>query len=341
MSNTLPKKQRLFDAYSANLKNYLDTIDYKFMVIVKDQKDPIQVDPSGNVYLCPLCFQYFFKQQLEQTDLPNYLTLEHNPPKSMGGTANILTCKACNNNNGAENDKLVRDLLVTESFLSSDESTISAKFLIDGQSIKGRLKKIGTSKGIIPSQKSNPRAYEYAIVNLKAGKKIKIDHELTAPEWSKYSLGMLKIAYLKAFELFGYHFADLDHGAKIRDVLYRKAEYSAPNNGIMDFFAPDDFIGINIVTRPAELRAMIITLPIRFEHDENIIRKNVPVILPAPIKNGWELLRNYTRPHGAQLNFRSAKYSIKTAPIIDSRAYHNMFFESFRDDQVDDSELAD
>jgi hypothetical protein len=70
-------------------------------------------------------------------------------------------------------------------------------------------------------------------------------------------------------------------------------------------------------------------LPISFEHDENIIRKNVPVILPAPIKDGWELLRNYTRPHGTQLNFRSAKYSIKTVPILDSRLYHNMFFESF------------
>lgn len=341
MSNTLPKKQRLFGVYSANLKNYLASIDYKFMVIVKDQKDPVEIDPLGNVYLCPLCFQYFFKQQLEQTDQPNYLTLEHNPPKSMGGPPCILTCKTCNNNNGAENDVLVRDLLVTESFLYSDESTIAARFLLDGQSIKGRLKKTGNSKGIIPSRKSNPKAYEYAVENLKAGKKLKIDHELTTPEWSKYSLGMLKIAYLKAFELFGYHFADLDHGAKIRDVLQGKAEYSAPNNGVMDFFAPDDFVGINIVTSPAELQAMIITLPISFEHDENIIRKNVPIILPAPIKDGWELLRNYTRPHGAPLNFRSAKYSIKTAPILDSRAYHNMFFESFRDDQEGDSELAD
>jgi len=45
------------------------------------------------VYLCPICGQQFSREALKE----GQLTLEHVPPRALGGRGIILTCKACNN----------------------------------------------------------------------------------------------------------------------------------------------------------------------------------------------------------------------------------------------------
>jgi hypothetical protein len=326
MSKNQRKKERIFNLYSANLKNYLEAIGQKVLWIENGI-----ATTRDDVYICPLCYEIFLPQHVIDTPKQNFLTLEHNPPKCMGGRESVLTCKKCNSNNGAEYDKLVRDVLVTESFLFSETSSISANFSIEGTPIKGRILKSGSQKGLAPNPKSNPRAYQALRESFSTGKSIKIDHTLTSPDWKDYSIGMLKMAYLKAFELFGYHFADRGNGGNIREVLQGKIEYPAMNNGVIDIFAPDDLIGINVVVEPKELKALIITLPLRFEHDQNIVKKNVPVILPAPFESGWKLLSNYNKYQNKTINCRTARYSVKTVPLPDCREYHLMFSDIFDD----------
>jgi hypothetical protein len=49
-----------------------------------------------DVYICPLCGRGF----LIQAVIDGTLTLEHVPPKSLGGKPLVLTCKDCNNDSG-------------------------------------------------------------------------------------------------------------------------------------------------------------------------------------------------------------------------------------------------
>jgi hypothetical protein len=320
MSKKLEKKKRIFNLYSSNLNNHLQGIG-QGVAIVENRKLSIRKD----AYICPLCYQIFFPSHLIENQKENFLTLEHNPPRCMGGPEKILTCKTCNSNNGAEYDKLIRDLLVTESFLYTNNSSITTKFVIDGNPIRGRVKKEGDQKGIVPDPKSNPKAIQVIRESIKHGKPLKVEHTITSPDWKEYSMGMLKIAYLKGFELFGYHFADRGNGANIRDVLQGKAEYPMINNGVIDIFAEEDFVGVHVVVEPKELKALIITLPLQFEHDQNTVKKNIPVVLPAPFEGSWELLRNFNKFVNNPISYRTASYGVNTAPIMNGRDYYWMF----------------
>ena len=60
---------------------------------------------NEEVYACPLCGSVFDISALT-SDLTasQFLTLEHAPPKSMGGKAIALTCNRCNNSAGSKTD---------------------------------------------------------------------------------------------------------------------------------------------------------------------------------------------------------------------------------------------
>ena len=51
----------------------------------------------ADAYICPLCLNAY---PIGSTEL----TLEHVPPKSVGGKPILITCKACNNKCGADID---------------------------------------------------------------------------------------------------------------------------------------------------------------------------------------------------------------------------------------------
>ena len=111
-------RRKIFAAYTDNFRNYIDAIGQK---ILGYNKEGVFADYEGKAYACPLCWQIFTEHQIEENaDTENFLTLEHNPPKVVGGKATILTCKKCNSQNGAKLDDLVGKLLVAESFLLND-----------------------------------------------------------------------------------------------------------------------------------------------------------------------------------------------------------------------------
>src|SRR5687767_11490489 len=84
MSKGEDKRHIIFNKYKENL-NFL--VDNAFLNSDKD------------VYICPICLKKHFDLN---SDDP--LTLEDAPPKSLGGTANTLTCKSCNNTAGYKID---------------------------------------------------------------------------------------------------------------------------------------------------------------------------------------------------------------------------------------------
>jgi hypothetical protein len=316
------KREKIFNAYSSNLNDYLIAIKQPMI----HPQTGLAIDVTGKLYFCPLCYMYFLFHQLNECGNDNFLTLEHNPPKKMGGKATILTCKKCNNTNGERNDKLVRNLLLIEAFLlEKDSSLFNVKFNVDSSPIKGSIQKKGTAVYFKPDPKSNPFAYQKVQNKIGQHETFNFDYSLDVPEWNEYSLGMLKIAYLKAFELFGYYFADMGNGANIRDVLQKKGKYPAPNNGVIDLNVDDKFLGIHIVREPKELCAMIITQKIIIEEKAKSIQKNIPVILPGPSEKSWELLKNYHSVLGGELKIRTEKISLKKIPLLRAEYYYELF----------------
>ncbi len=59
----------------------------------------------GSLYYCPICEEPFGQAALQSNDL----TLEHVPPKSLGGRPIALTCRNCNSQRGHRLDAAVRD----------------------------------------------------------------------------------------------------------------------------------------------------------------------------------------------------------------------------------------
>jgi hypothetical protein len=287
--------------------------------------DTLPEDVTGKAYYCPLCYELFSLEHLVEIKGKNYLTIEHNPPESMGGKGTILTCKNCNNTYGKELDVLVRELLTKESFLYSSHSTLSATFRSGSKTIKGKIIKMGEAKGVRPDPKSNPYLYKKIVEDLTNGKRPNLDFKLTLPDWTLYSLGILKIAYLKAFEYFGYHFADFGNSRDIHRVLRKELEYPVPNNGVFDVPVPDDYVGVHVVRAPEELKALIITLKFSFEYDGNKVEKNVPVVLPHPFPGGWEALEKYKKYFGKVIEMKTEKFRIPQPPIIKIKDYYEMF----------------
>jgi hypothetical protein len=73
-------------------------------------------------YMCPLCLGY---------DDPDALTLEHVPPRSIGGKELCLTCVACNETAGHSIDAEVYREHVHRSFLADENAVYRAKIHLD------------------------------------------------------------------------------------------------------------------------------------------------------------------------------------------------------------------
>ncbi|RMZ58457.1 hypothetical protein D1632_12620 [Chryseobacterium nematophagum] len=72
MSKQQNRKATIFNIFSKNLEWVKEHPDIKFYPDFNDD------------YTCPLCFEVFFKKDLDST-LDNFLTLEDIPPVSLGG----------------------------------------------------------------------------------------------------------------------------------------------------------------------------------------------------------------------------------------------------------------
>ena len=322
MNKEAYKRKMIFNAYADNLSNYLDHVNQKVIKLQPGMPPTF----SDRTYFCPLCYTGFFDTEIPP-NAENYLTLEHNPPKTLGGKkAEILTCKKCNNNFGKDYDNLVRRLLVTESFLLNDnQMPLESTVKIDDYKIASLITRHQGGIYISPIKKSNPRAFEYLTDSIKNNIPVKFNPNLDAPDWKEYSFGILKMAYLKAFELFGYFFADLGNGANMREVLNKTMEYPCHNNGVIDDNASDYQLGLSIVREPKELRAMIITQKIAFIHNGHKVEKNIPVILPIPSEEGWGLLKNYSNYRNNPATITSERIGIPQPPLKKVEDYYQLF----------------
>lgn len=275
------KKQILFNVYSNNLS------DFK-----KNLKSNNIIPVEFGLY-CPLCTQYYAKNKLDQ------LTLEHNPPNSLGGKDNILTCKNCNNSAGSKIDSEIL-LALNELDLMGFKPNASVKTQLRNQSTgeKGVNATISlNSEGqfiINISPANNPvvkdaflNSFEYEynsglplISNFESvGLSKKLNFEFKKPNKRNErlaSIGLLKIAYLIGFEKLGHAFLFGKHMELIRSQIKNpeKEIISKPfwihNNYI------DDLLGVNVITKPKELISFLIVFDLQTKSDIYRIGISIP-----------------------------------------------------------------
>ena len=167
---------------------------------------PEFVSYSEGSYICPICLNQFTEKDLnEESD--NMLTLEDAPPKSLGGKANTLTCKRCNNKCGHDIDYHLTERLIEldiREFLPNTKS--QASFTSNGVTIKGELivdsNKVMT---VLFDQKNNhPEKFEKFIKTAGKDDVTDLAFKRSRVEKHRLEVALLKTAYILAFEQFGY-----------------------------------------------------------------------------------------------------------------------------------------
>jgi transcription elongation factor Elf1 len=145
------RRRAIFDKFADNLK------------LLVDEGILQGITPKfDRTYICPICKDHFSVDALDQS-IANPLTLEDAPPKSLGGKANILTCKTCNNSCGQKIDyhltERMRELDRSQ-FLPKTE--FNAKFEQNGTVVQGTIR-IEEDGKITAIHKNKPSLYTFNI----------------------------------------------------------------------------------------------------------------------------------------------------------------------------------
>lgn len=264
MNRTQIKKKKIFDCYSTNLK---------WISKRTNLKSKINFDKG---IFCPICLKIFEESQLEK-NLDNYLTLEHNPPESLGGKANILTCKNCNNKSGHTLDNALLKYLLDENFnnyksnsshwtkLSNqkgDKVTANINWDKDGKlviNVKGKhsnpkdLKNIIESeeKGIFPNEE-DPLSFYTSKWNFNFPAPNRSDMRIA-------SIALLKIGYLLAFEKFGHIFLFNKNLEIIRKQILSPNEKIITDPFWINNNFPEMYLGVSLIEKPKELKSFVST----------------------------------------------------------------------------------
>jgi hypothetical protein len=116
MSKGIGKRKKIFDKFVNQLK-----------ILNENNLLANFEGHEEGVYICPICLNKFSKKDLSGNST-NMLTLEDAPPKALGGKANTLTCKKCNNKCGYEIDFHLIERLIeldNRSFLPNTGSKVT------------------------------------------------------------------------------------------------------------------------------------------------------------------------------------------------------------------------
>ncbi|WP_158288305.1 HNH endonuclease [Mucilaginibacter psychrotolerans] len=241
-----------------------------------------------------------FEAFLEKDLIPNssiFLTLEHVPPESLGGKGTILTCKKCNSESGRTLDaELLKYLegIDFEQFLPNSKQ--STPMTLNGKTINARInvEENGLINLHFDPNRSNPKIFAEVVNEIERAHSFDPDqitnlsgniprkkHDARIME-----IALLRIAYLKLFQTFGYA-ALLNHG-----MLFIREQIANPNKDILErpqIMIADFPEGISIIKSPIEIQCFLVTFNLK---TKSATRK-FNVMLPGPSGVNIDIYKNY------------------------------------------------
>jgi hypothetical protein len=194
MKSSETKRKNLFDKFVKQLKDISSTGLLEINL------------PFENTYKCPICLNDFCEKDLD-INLKNHLTLEDAPPLSLGGKANTLTCKKCNNESGYKIDFHLVEILNEQdlrNFLPNTSTKVNVTH--KGEKVQGILNidKDGTITISHSKKNNNPSNLDNYVENTGFGDRPNVFFQASRVDTNKVDIALLKTAYILAFEKFGY-----------------------------------------------------------------------------------------------------------------------------------------
>ena len=255
--------------------------------------------PRG--YACPLCLRLF--------STPEGLSVEHCPPKSVGGRPRILTCTGCNSPHGHKLDAFIR----TE----ADMAEIRA----GRRSVRGRLTQygkrlnaditFGPAPGIVVHEGNNPKAVDAALGLVQRD----IEARAIPPEITlefavrhnarKADIAWLRAGYLYAFAAFGYSYLLRSCSRPIADQIARPGEELLPALSYrITSTLPER---LTIVREPKKLASVVFTF------------QNRIVFLPGlgpDAADFYERMEAYQQDRGTSFFVRGQAFPLLSGPVF-------------------------
>ena len=270
-------REKLFNIYSQNL-------------MFLRQHPNLKIEPDiQDIFVCPLCFRYFFKDETIRKTNP-LVSIEHIPPEKMGGHKITLTCAECNSRAGSQLDSHLINKMRTDAFLKGVKGTqvdtkININDIIDINGIAlnsdaGNVSIIGIPK------KSNPsEIIKLSKIDKSNLQTVSIDFSIGFKQGS-LEASLLRIAYLWGFSVFGYGFILNNYLSPIRHKINNPQEESFSHIKIIyNLKIADEFLGINLLSIPENLRSFCII----FDLKEKNQKTRYGVLLPGFTNPGLKI----------------------------------------------------
>ncbi len=176
---------------------------------------------------CPICLSPFARSEVEAG---RKVTLEHVPPKALGGQVVCLTCSRCNNSGSRLDRSAMKAKKAIDDYVEGRGTEIEVNFFgvkrsgylrpEEGKPIKFPIPtKVGQLRGTM-DLKSLPSG---SALDVNKGLGIKIKR----PDSNHVSVSLLRSAYLLVFSLlsgYGYKYAESEAISRVREQIMNPDE---------------------------------------------------------------------------------------------------------------------
>lgn len=234
----------------------------------------------GN-YICPICLEHFSPKDLNQK-LPNPLTLEDAPPKSLGGKANTLTCKKCNNNLGTQIDSHLHyrlNEIDKKKFLPNTESKVKVKMgdkIVQGTVL---VDEHGTITMFHTSKNNHKERLDEFIKRIDPNSEnpfVTVEFPMGKVDLEKLQFALLKSAYLLVFEKFGYLFILDKVYDRLREQLLNPNKKIYPTKFWFEPPFPKSMCGVHFITDKG-MESILVVFLLKTNNTERIIGAMLPL----------------------------------------------------------------
>ena len=266
------RKLQLFRSYRKNIELLCENPNYK--------RDVLQ-----DIVICPICFHTFRESDVKKSDERNYLTIEHVPPKYLGGKTEILTCFKCNNLFSEFDKELDHISLKRNSKVYNWRAKVQS-----GADRFGAMTQFDFEKNELQLKFGNNEDLLKFIESIRGENEFKFE---VKDKTKAVGVNILKMAYLLAFHKFGYGLIMQPQYNFIREQIKNPYQNVLDNYGLIYFNETGTALpeGIFLVKEPSNL----ISLMVRFK----VVKKDgtpsmYSVHLPSPGVNVVEFYKKLT-----------------------------------------------
>jgi hypothetical protein len=296
---SISKRKKIFDYYSSNF----DTLAKNQGWEVGTFQDGKFMERAISCYVCPLCYQVFGENELDQ-GVTNPLTIEHVPPKPLGGKPILLTCKNCNNKSGHLLDHHISTSLKTQDFTEGfPSSKIESKISIQEANPFRTEVTYDSEKRLFnfTFNGNNPYA-KNQIENLSKMKEWKFNFNFKRASTRIFNLGLLRIAHLLAFKRFGHAYL-FNSGARLIKEQLKAPREEILNPIVSSGYMWKEFDGTYLINKPKDFNSLLTVFTLNSPGS----KRYFAVILPGPRQCDIEYYKSANKD----------KFTINFSDIID------------------------